>query len=812
MTKKSLLLLIASLCLGPALGASNSVLPSVPQGHWSYAAMQQLASDGLVKGDFSGNKELDRADFALQLAELSSPDKLKSMNVSAADLQLLNKLKEEFGGEIALLNKNLKKAEDDLAKIGDSLDEFQQQADDVLGDFKTKKYGGSSNPAVSGSYGFVAKDIFGDGRADRHGVAMIVKIDMSLDFSLADGSHLETGFGPAFSPGSFISQSGSSPPGKDDTDEIKAGTGTGGRAGSLMGAFRMKFTKGALSGTAGFQSFQTSLFTLTGPLSDRPILFEKNPYMSNIMSKSYYESNFFTGVPKRSAEESEFYLMGFKADYTKSLVNTSLFYGYDESFYDFGWQPMIGGGTIKLDGTDHWRGTTKLIGYNRTNDSGELAYQGGNPSGSSIYHSMLVNTPGLFNDTVLSLMAEQKAGPTNLLGEYTHSNFDNSDGVHAAGAAWRLGAEYPLQNATFELSAYSMDPLFGTHKQLNGANLFRIRPDWDINNKSGFVQQTVVADPTRPIANTTTYKIGAKARLGNLYLNFHLQNSQQNSPTDARIWSHHFLNGENLNGGDWFVLFNNNYVGWYAPLHSTYTASTVGIPDSKIEPVYFINTRGETNNLALDAYNKTYVPKGVSYSANPFIVDQKGKYDYASYHQMEAGSWRQNYEGFVVADPQTGMALDPSTKSISDATLDSRLFFAIFGRNLFWHTYTELMTVNDSSLVAPSMDASNLFVQGIADTTLAYNVTDPVVMLLYMGYENWTSDRTAQSFINMNGERVKGTLEYHDRSAGVGLDWNARPGKLAFFSRAKIMYHYDASALQNNFIDRQLMVEMKTYF
>jgi hypothetical protein len=319
-----------------------------------------------------------------------------------------------------------------------------------------------------------------------------------------------------------------------------------------------------------------------------------------------------------------------------------------------------------------------------------------------------------------------------------------------------------------------------------------------------------------PINITTTYSVGAQFRIGSAFLNFKLQNSQQNSPTDSRIWSTHVLNGTNLSGSDWFLLFNNDYIGWHSPI-SQNAAVNMNDPATlkKREPYYFINSRAEVTNTKLDDYNKTYVPQSLPGSAptvKNYIPDSQNKYWYASYHQMEAGSWRMNYEGFVVADRATGLALAPSAKSISNATVDLRTSFPVTGRTMFWHAAGEITTVNDASLFIPSMDSSNLFVQSVADTTLGYNVTDPIVMLLYMGIENWSSDRTVDRFTNIRGENVKGTLEYHDRTAGVGLDWNARPGKMAVFARAKVMYHHDSSAMSNDFVARQLMFEVKTYF
>ncbi len=255
------------------------------------------------------------------------------------------------------LSKAIDQAGKQLGEVQARLDDLEPQIDDLGSAIKKNRYGGSSNPEISGSYGALFKDADGFGLADHHGVALLLGLDISILFHTDDGGSFAGGFSPVFTPGAYPTWV------VDDTDELHKGTGTATRSGTLLGAFQMTYHKGPLTGEAGFQSFQTSVLTLSGPLSDRPILFDKNPYMTNISSKSYYEGQFLTGVPKRSAEESEHYIMGLRSMLDlPNEMNAMAFIGDYEGFYDNDTLPHEFGGTLTWDHSDTSGSKVKLIG------------------------------------------------------------------------------------------------------------------------------------------------------------------------------------------------------------------------------------------------------------------------------------------------------------------------------------------------------------------------------------------------------------------------------------------------------------------
>lgn len=718
-----------------------------------------------------------------------------------------------------------------LAEMQARIDDITPDTEDQLTAVRKNKYGGSTDPALSGSYGPLFKDAEGFGLINKNGVALLMKMDLSLIETLPDNSVITVGFGPAWTPGAYPTWV------VDDTDEEHIGLGTASRLGTLLGTFKFGFKDGPFDGTAGFQSFSTSIMTLSGPLSDRPDLFDKNPYMANITSKAYYENQFLTGVPKRSPEESEHYIMGLKTDMALPGNLTLMdFIGNFQSFYTDDTLPHEYGGTITWDKKDSLGGVYKFIGYNHSNDAGEMLTDQGT----------LYGYFGMMNNTVFGIQGDQTLGRTNAEFEVDNSRYDDSsgiNGVHVDGQSWRVATETHLGDQLLRLGLYGISPDYlvtdpqGLYNN-NGANLPRYREDPD--HKGQIISQTVVADPSLPINDTYTYKVGAQFRSGNSFLNLKLQNSRQMEASDAQIWASHVEGGGNLNEGTWFVFFNNNYQSWIPPDgEAPGTAPNAAAPNSSaayntdpsLEREFQYNSQrsGPTpafpTTQMLNAYDETYAPTNTNTrpanlpGGTPFvpgaIYDVNNKFLYNSFHDLETDMWRVNYEGVVNTNAQ-GQALAPSVKSISNATADLRMNLADYlplqNRALYWQAYSEVLTVNDNPVYVPSLDPNNLFVQSLVDTTVVYSATDTVNLLLNIGMENWVTDRIATYFENNNGQYQNATLEYHDREAGVGLDWNFIPNKLNLYFRVKLLDHEDSFAHQNNFQARQMWWEMKSYF
>jgi hypothetical protein len=290
--------------------------------------------------------------------------------------------------------------------------------------------------------------------------------------------------------------------------------------------------------------------------------------------------------------------------------------------------------------------------------------------------------------------------------------------------------------------------------------------------------------------DTNTYGLSTKFSLLHTFFSFRLQNSTQQDPTSAVIVSSHFLNGQNLHGGGWFSFFSNNYSRWDPA-------------DYYITGYPLTATATENFSQQLDSYNReTY--KGIVQSQNPATDGSSIIYHHA-YRQLESFQWRTQQEQILTSDRTTGKALDPSCKSISYAAMDmrSRLNEMLgMSQGLYLQLFQDITTVNEQVLMVPSADPDNLFVQMVTSSTLVFNMTPSMNLLLNAGYENWRSNRVYGPY----------TLHYDERQAGTGFDWDIYPGKLSIYARVKVFYHYDAFCGANDFIGRQMWWELKSYF
>ena len=81
-----------------AFAASNP-FSDVPQGHWAYDAVAQLAQDGVIDGygdsTFQGDKNITRYEMAQMVAKA-----MAKKDVSAADKAAIDKLAAEFADEL----------------------------------------------------------------------------------------------------------------------------------------------------------------------------------------------------------------------------------------------------------------------------------------------------------------------------------------------------------------------------------------------------------------------------------------------------------------------------------------------------------------------------------------------------------------------------------------------------------------------------------------------------------------------------------------------------------------------------------------
>ncbi|MBP2665013.1 MAG: S-layer protein, partial [Firmicutes bacterium] len=100
--KKSLVVMLTLIFILGIAGTALAANPfsDVPAGHWAYSAVNKLATagivDGMGDGTFKGDKTLTRYEMATFVARAMA----KEDKATAEQKALINKLAQEFAGEL----------------------------------------------------------------------------------------------------------------------------------------------------------------------------------------------------------------------------------------------------------------------------------------------------------------------------------------------------------------------------------------------------------------------------------------------------------------------------------------------------------------------------------------------------------------------------------------------------------------------------------------------------------------------------------------------------------------------------------------
>ena len=130
MTKKFILLVLICLIFTCSY-ASADPFSDVPSDHWSYDAVQMLEEKGLVEGYpdglFKGDRPMTRYEMAMVVARVvakleqiqASIPEIPDLSIYATkeDLELINKLLDEYNGELDALGVRVANVEESLAEI-----------------------------------------------------------------------------------------------------------------------------------------------------------------------------------------------------------------------------------------------------------------------------------------------------------------------------------------------------------------------------------------------------------------------------------------------------------------------------------------------------------------------------------------------------------------------------------------------------------------------------------------------------------------------------------------------------------------------
>lgn len=630
---------------------------------------------------------------------------------------------------------------------------------------------GSLPSLVYGHLGGSFQDFAASGLGARRSTAASLGVYFRLDGALAGGARYYLVFDVRHAP---------------DDEDLALPKPLGGASQVAFHRLRLGATGQGYALQGGYLEVKNSALTLAGSSSGRPSFFERDRYAETQLAKDAWLAALELD-PKDRYQPGRFPwgLQG-NADLLDA-GHLQLFMLVPEGFYG---PPATAlrdaGGRLTWDlGADG--GSVGVAAFNRFNDSREIIDAGGSTSNA---------VSGLQMNTVLTAIVDQSFLGLRWSAEGGGAWFD-SPLLHAQGLGMVAKVSKAMGAWDLALSGQVLEPGF-----ISGgpSSVGPTGPAGDLNPQlflpgvTRTVQGTSVDDPSKAMGNAAMagFKLRYKPSFG--VLNVGVRSGSQLSPSSSQLRAAHGLGGDNASGAAWWQLFGGSYAPWVRQ-------------GSAAEALDATSSRSR----ALDLYNRSTLTNGPR-------SDSAGDLDYPwePYRELDVSGWRDATERIELADPVSGLPLAPSTKSISIAFADWRLRLdKLFGmeRGFYLLAYQDLVSVRDGPPGLPLVQGG-LFQQSVGQLTAVLQAGERLFLILNAGHEDWTSDAQPLSIRPWSPSLAAhpGRLEYHDRQAGLGLDWDLLPNALSFYARFKVLEHHDSAYEPNDFQSRQLWLEAKSFF
>jgi hypothetical protein len=268
---------------------------------------------------------------------------------------------------------------------------------------------------------------------------------------------------------------------------------------------------------------------------------------------------------------------------------------------------------------------------------------------------------------------------------------------------------------------------------------------------------TYAGDPTMLWNNMKRLSIFGNITIPNGYILVNYGKSEQIKLTGRELYLEHFLIGNRLTGSLYWQLFYSNY----------------GYPDIP-------------NNMGIEynAYNDLFLTGVV-----PNQVHQ---------HKMITDKWLTNKE--LILSNYAGP--DDTKKYYNNVSLEFRYALnKLVGleNNLFVQAYAELAMLTDKNDFTVNFSPDELLSQQIITAFAVYNLTKKINVMVEWGIERWVTNQCDIP------------LDEYDTSYGVGFDYDFAP-RTAIFLRVKRFTHDDKVMPAANFNGWQLFMELKNFF
>lgn len=292
---------------------------------------------------------------------------------------------------------------------------------------------------------------------------------------------------------------------------------------------------------------------------------------------------------------------------------------------------------------------------------------------------------------------------------------------------------------------------------------------------------TYAGDPTLLYNNMSRLDVRATIEMpvSMGFINLCYGNASQINPTSNHVFVDHFLFGNRLTGAMWWQMFYSQY----------------GYPVSGRDTGFY-------------SYNAIDHPEaGGAGTGMRYIFTDK---------------WLTNKEMIKSVDPNSTADAEQSLKFSSNASVELKFSLhkllasmGIPSNNLFLEVYDELTTLRDGADMMPTFDPATLFSQNIFDSFIIYNVTRKTSLMFEYAFERWS---TKHSWVAVaTGSTPTGytylqiPIDYLDQNFGVGFDYDFAP-RTSLYLRVKRFMHDDAVVKAQSFNGWYLGFELKNFF
>lgn len=515
-------------------------------------------------------------------------------------------------------------------------------------------------------------------------------------------------------------------------------------------------------------------------LSERPALFERDPYALEETTKGHYENAFLHAFVKRGDIWSKHGFMGIGI-YNLDLLGArfKVMAGkaeqFDERYDKLFLYEYAGRLTYPLNIPVFYDTEISANFFNTSNERAEIETLA--PDAPS--DNFPVKPDGYIQAQTI-FGGDLKTNILNLLkikGEFAQSDYHS----YLPKPFSRYPNYYPPRvnqkgNAFYVKGGFTLLPVEVKFTQIDADYVARASAVNDtarrVTNSAGEVDihyDSYAGDPTLYYNNLRKIDLFVNLEIpGNYgFVNFNFGTASQLKPTSNRVFVDHFLFGNRLTFPVWWHLFFSQY----------------GYPVSARDRGFY--NYNDSRHPAVDNAGL----------GNRYIFTEK---------------WLTNKEMIVLS----GKPDETSVKYINNASLEFKILLnKIFGlqNNLFLDLYGELVTLTPGADLNVTFDPKMLFSQNLMSAFIVYNLTRKINIMAEACIERWTTEKSVRLKLDANEPDDPRPIDYIDNSYGIGLDYDFAP-RTALFLRVKKFYHNDLVYKTQNFDGTILFMEIKNFF